>query len=165
VNRKAMSARRLNIGIRSGAERLKALREAMRRVAQGDRTPQGPGLYFENVEELRRMMTEKRLELLLAITRHRPAPVRELAGLVGVITRTSARTSCCLNGSASSAMRGRPAREERGHRPCRTTRFTSPARGPCGVVRFLIRVNRANSQRSGATQYPTCSLAARALRR
>jgi len=70
VNRKTMSARRLNIWIRSGAERSKALREAMRRVAQGDRTPQGPGLYFENVEELRRILTEKRLELLPAITRH-----------------------------------------------------------------------------------------------
>jgi len=78
-----MSARRLNIGIRSGAERPKALREALRRVASGDRTPQEPGLYFENVEELRRILTEKRLELLLAITRYRPASVHKLAGLVG----------------------------------------------------------------------------------
>ena len=48
-----MRARRLNIGIRSGAERSKALREAVRRVARGDRTAQEPGLYFESVEELR----------------------------------------------------------------------------------------------------------------
>jgi predicted transcriptional regulator len=78
-----MSARRLDIGIRSGAERSKALREAVRRVVGGDRAPQEPGLYFETVEELRRILTEKRLELLLAITRHRPASVHELAGLVG----------------------------------------------------------------------------------
>jgi predicted transcriptional regulator len=78
-----MSARRLNIGIRSGAERLKALRAAMRRVARGDRTPQEPELYFENLEELRRILTEKRLQLLPAITRQRSASVRELAGLVG----------------------------------------------------------------------------------
>ncbi len=77
-----MSARRLNIGIRSGAERSKALREAVRRVARGDRAPQEPGLYFETVEELRRILTEKRLELLWAITRHRPASVHELAGLL-----------------------------------------------------------------------------------
>ena len=38
----------------------------MRRVARGDRTPLEPGLYFESVDELRRMLTEKRLELLLA---------------------------------------------------------------------------------------------------
>jgi predicted transcriptional regulator len=78
-----MSARRLSIGIRGGAVRSKALREAMRRVARGDRTPQEPALYFESVEELRRILTEKRLELLLAIARHRPASVRKLAGLVG----------------------------------------------------------------------------------
>ncbi len=78
-----MSARRLNIGIRSAAERSKALREAMLRVARGDRTPQAPGLYFEKVEELRRILTEKRFELLLAITRHRPASVHKLAGLLG----------------------------------------------------------------------------------
>jgi len=92
-----MSARRLNIGIRSGDERSKALCEAMRRAARGDGTPQEPELYFENVEELRQILTEKRLELLLALTRplagahpatcwrspgHRPASVRELAGLL-----------------------------------------------------------------------------------
>jgi predicted transcriptional regulator len=80
---KAMSARRLNIGIRSGAERSKALREALRRVVPGDRAPQEPGLYFESIEQLRHILTEKRLELLLAITRHRPASVHELAGLLG----------------------------------------------------------------------------------
>jgi len=55
----------------------------MRRVAGSDRTQRQPGLYFGNIEELRRILTEKRLELLLAITRHRPASVHELAGLVG----------------------------------------------------------------------------------
>jgi predicted transcriptional regulator len=46
----------------------------VRRLARGDRTPQEPGLYFESVEELRRILTEKRRELLLTITRHRPSP-------------------------------------------------------------------------------------------
>jgi hypothetical protein len=55
---KAMSARRLNIGIRSGAERSKALREALRRVVPGDRAPQEPGLYFESIEQLRHILTE-----------------------------------------------------------------------------------------------------------
>jgi predicted transcriptional regulator len=77
-----MSARRLNIGIRSGVERSKALREAVRRVARGDRAPHESGLYFESVDELRRILTAKRLELLLAIARDRPASVHKLAGLV-----------------------------------------------------------------------------------
>ena len=78
-----MSARRLNIGIRSSAERSQVLRNAMQRVARGDPTPVEPGLYFESVEELRRILTEKRLELLVAIVRHRPASIYELAELVG----------------------------------------------------------------------------------
>jgi predicted transcriptional regulator len=78
----AMSARRLKIGIRTSTERSKALREALHRVARGERAPQEPRLYFESVEELRQILTEKRLEVLLAITRHRPASVHELAGLL-----------------------------------------------------------------------------------
>ena len=78
-----MSVCRLNIGIRSATERSKALREAGRRLARGDRTAQEPGLYFESVEELRHILTEKRLELLLAFTRHRPASVHQLTGLLG----------------------------------------------------------------------------------
>jgi predicted transcriptional regulator len=78
-----MSTRRLNIGIRGGAERSKALLKAMQRVARGDRTTQEPGLYFESIEELRRILTEKRVEVLLAITRHRPTSVHKLAELIG----------------------------------------------------------------------------------
>jgi predicted transcriptional regulator len=78
-----MKARRLNIGIRSGVERSKALGEALRRVANGHRTPQEPELYFENIEELRCILTEKRLALLLAIIRHPPASVHQLAGSIG----------------------------------------------------------------------------------
>jgi predicted transcriptional regulator len=77
-----MSARRLNIGIRTRAERAKALREAIRRVARGNRSSEEAGLYFESVAELRQILTEKRLELLLAIGRHRPASVHELAELL-----------------------------------------------------------------------------------
>jgi predicted transcriptional regulator len=77
-----MSSRRLNIGIRASAERSKVLREAIRRVARGDHASQEAGLFFETVEELRQLLTEKRLELLLAITRYRPASVHELAGLL-----------------------------------------------------------------------------------
>jgi predicted transcriptional regulator len=77
-----MSARRLNIGVRASAERSKALREAVRRVARGDCSSQNAGLYFETVAELRKILTEKRLELLLTIARHRPASVNELAGML-----------------------------------------------------------------------------------
>jgi predicted transcriptional regulator len=78
-----MSVRRLRIGIRSASDRSKSLRETMRRVALGERTQQEPVLYFENIDELRQVLTEKRLELLTEIVRHRPASVHQLAVLAG----------------------------------------------------------------------------------
>jgi predicted transcriptional regulator len=55
----------------------------MRRVANDDRTPQDPELYFETLEELRRILTPKRQDLLLAITQHRPSSIRQLAEFLG----------------------------------------------------------------------------------
>jgi predicted transcriptional regulator len=77
-----MTRRRLNIGIRTKIERTKALRTAFDRVRQGNLSPEEPGLYFESVEDLRRILTDKRLDLLLAITQHHPGSVRELANQV-----------------------------------------------------------------------------------
>jgi len=78
-----MNPRRLKIGIRTRLEREKALRAAFGRICQGDLTPRESGLYFESIEELRRVLTERRFDLLLAITRHHPNSVRELADLTG----------------------------------------------------------------------------------
>ncbi len=77
-----MTRRRLNIGVRTKAEGKNILRAAFARVCQGDFTPQEPGLYFETVEDLRRILTDKRLDLLFTIAQHRPESVRELANLL-----------------------------------------------------------------------------------
>lgn len=78
-----MSVRRLNIGFRTAAQRNKRLRDAMGHAAAGGhRERREPELYFENVDDLRRVLTEKRLELMVMIARERPASVHELAGLV-----------------------------------------------------------------------------------
>jgi predicted transcriptional regulator len=78
-----MSPRRLNIGIRSAGARTRALRDALRAAARGKNMVREPELYFENIEELRRILTEKRLGLLVAIARQRPGSIHELAGIVG----------------------------------------------------------------------------------
>ncbi len=78
-----MTRRCLNIGIRTKTERTHALRTALHRVRQGDHTPQEAGLYFESVEELRRILTDKRLDLLVEIARSNPESVRALADQLG----------------------------------------------------------------------------------
>jgi predicted transcriptional regulator len=53
------------------------------RISRGARKPQPSELYFESVEVLRRFLTDKRMELLLRISRDRPASIQQLAALVG----------------------------------------------------------------------------------
>ena len=77
-----MSTRRLNVGVRNAAERTRALREAVRRIGRGERKPQASQLYFESVDQLRRFLTDRRMELLFRIGRDRPASIQKLAELV-----------------------------------------------------------------------------------
>jgi predicted transcriptional regulator len=78
-----MTRRCLHIGIRTKAERTRAVRAALHRAHQGEHTPQEAGLYFESVEELRRILTDKRLDLLVEIARSKPESVRALADQLG----------------------------------------------------------------------------------
>lgn len=75
--------RRLRIGLRSREDSYTAALQALRRVEAGDLTAHKPGLYFESLEDLRKILTAKRLDLLVAILRHTPGSVTELARLVG----------------------------------------------------------------------------------
>jgi predicted transcriptional regulator len=75
--------RRLDIGIRTHIQRARSLREAVHRASSGTHKPQPAQLYFESTEALRSILTEKRMSLVLAISRNRPASIQELAALVG----------------------------------------------------------------------------------
>ena len=74
--------RRLRIAIRSRKDSYTAALQALRRVEARDLTAHDPGLYFESLEDLRKILTAKRLDLLVAILRHTPDSVTELARLV-----------------------------------------------------------------------------------
>lgn len=75
--------RRLRVGIRSRADSYTAALQALRRVEAGDLTACASGLYFESLRDLRKILTAKRLDLLVAILRQTPGSVTELARLVG----------------------------------------------------------------------------------
>jgi predicted transcriptional regulator len=74
--------RRLQIGIRSREGSYTAALHALQQAEAGDRTASAPGLFFESIEDLRKILTAKRLDLLVAILRHRPGSVTELAQVV-----------------------------------------------------------------------------------
>ncbi len=52
-------------------------------MESGKRKAQTPSLYFESLEDLRRALTPKRMDLLVAILRQAPGSVTELAKLAG----------------------------------------------------------------------------------
>lgn len=69
--------------LRSRENSYTAALQVLQRVEAGDRTAREPGLYFESLEDLRKMLSAKRLDLLIAILCHGPGSVTELARLVG----------------------------------------------------------------------------------
>lgn len=74
----------LHVGIRSRENSYAAALRALRRAESGKkRTVQAPGLYFESLEDLRKILTTKRLDLLVAILRQAPESVTDLGKLVG----------------------------------------------------------------------------------
>ena len=74
--------RRLRIGIRSRQQSYGAARHALQRAEKDGGSGREAGLYFESLDDLRRMLTSRRLDLLAAILHHRPGSVTELARFV-----------------------------------------------------------------------------------
>jgi predicted transcriptional regulator len=74
--------RRLRVSIRSREDSYTAALQALQRVEGGNQTVQAPGLYFESLEDLRKILTARRLDLLVAILRQAPESVTDLARLV-----------------------------------------------------------------------------------
>jgi predicted transcriptional regulator len=71
----------LNIGLRSATERRRSLRETAKRLRDGARKGED-ALYFENIEDLRKVLTGKRLQLLRAVVERKPDSVNHLARLL-----------------------------------------------------------------------------------
>jgi predicted transcriptional regulator len=71
------------IEIQSLEEGLKDFRDAWKVAATGKSVAPRQGTYFTSVEAARKVLTPKRLELLRAIRRRRPASVSQLARFVG----------------------------------------------------------------------------------
>lgn len=74
--------RRLRIGVRSRQTSYVAALQALRQAEDGNRSSHGGGLYFESLDDVRKILTARRLDLIVAILRHRPGSVTELARVV-----------------------------------------------------------------------------------
>lgn len=77
-----MKIKNIRITIKDKKEVLKTFGETLRKARKGEVIQKHEELSFENVETLRKILTEKRLELLHIIKIKKPESLYELAQLV-----------------------------------------------------------------------------------
>lgn len=79
----AIKAKNITIGIKSLDDGLTDISEALKAHAHGEKVSPRRGVYFENLDAFRKILTEKRLELLHVVKRDNPDTIHELSRLLG----------------------------------------------------------------------------------
>ncbi|MCK4486146.1 MAG: MarR family transcriptional regulator [Desulfobacterales bacterium] len=77
-----MKVKNIKITIKSTEAFLEEAKSTMKKIMAGEKVSVKKGLYFENLDAMRKALTPKRLELLHAIKEERPQSVYELARLM-----------------------------------------------------------------------------------
>ena len=77
-----MKIKRVKIGIKSLEDVLSNARDVMKKLERGEKVKKESGIYFENLEAFRRVLTERRLEMLHVIKEKHPSSVYELAKIL-----------------------------------------------------------------------------------
>jgi len=78
-----MKIKNVRIGIRTQEEAFKEAKGVMERLSAGEKVKKQTGVYFENLDAMRRILTEKRLEILHVIKERHPSSIYELAKILG----------------------------------------------------------------------------------
>ncbi len=79
----AIKAKNITIGIKTLEEGTHEIAEAYESYQAGGSAKPHTGVYFENLDAFRKILTEKRLELLHVVKREKPETIHQLARLVG----------------------------------------------------------------------------------
>ncbi len=79
----AIKVKNITIGIRSLEQGLDNFVEAAETLLRGEPVKKQRGVYFENLDAFRKVLTEKRLNLLHLVKQQRPDTIHELARLLG----------------------------------------------------------------------------------
>lgn len=78
-----MKIKKVKIEIKGLDEALKEGGEVFEKLSRGERIQKKTAIYFSNLKEMRKVLTERRLELLKIIKDKKPASVYELSKIVG----------------------------------------------------------------------------------
>jgi predicted transcriptional regulator len=77
-----MKEKKILIEVRTLDSALQEAAEGFERISQGKRVKKKTALYFSNIKDLRKVLTEKRLELLKTVKDRKPSSIYELARMV-----------------------------------------------------------------------------------
>ena len=78
-----MKVKKLKIGIRRIEEGLKHFANVAKAIEKGKVVKNERGVYFENLETIRKILTDRRLEVLKAVKDKKPSSVYQLAKFLG----------------------------------------------------------------------------------
>ena len=74
-----MKVKNIKISIKSADAFLEEAKSTMKKIMAGEKVSMKRGLYFENLDAMKKALTPKRLELLHTVKEKRPQSVYELA--------------------------------------------------------------------------------------
>ena len=77
-----MRVKNIKIGIKSEDELFKEVKETWEKVEKGEKMAKHEGLYFENLEAMRKVLTENRLKILKIVKKEHPSSIYELAKML-----------------------------------------------------------------------------------
>lgn len=78
-----MKVKNVKVGIKSLEQSLREFADTWRKLEKGERVNKHEAIYFESMDSLRSVLTDKRLELLKVIRQRKPNSIYELAKIVG----------------------------------------------------------------------------------
>jgi predicted transcriptional regulator len=79
----AMRVKKIDIGIKGLKESLKDFSMAWGKIASGKKIKEEKGLYFDSIDTMRAILTNKRLLILKTVREQSPSSVYELAKMLG----------------------------------------------------------------------------------
>lgn len=78
-----MKVKKIDIGIKGLKESLKDFAETWKKLEAGKKVKKEEGIYFNSIDTMRAVLTNKRLQILKVIREQKPASVYELAKILG----------------------------------------------------------------------------------
>jgi len=78
-----MKIKNVKIGIRRRDKAFSEAKDVMQKIAKGEKVKRQTAVYFENLDAMRKVLTEKRLEVLHVVKEQRPSSTYRLAKMLG----------------------------------------------------------------------------------